>query len=118
MCLMDRYSSYNLANRLDMDCASYLKSRKTNKHIPYALFARGNSSFNIKDGGAMLNDRGKQIAAAVFGNGPKDADKIGKGVARQYGKGDGGFNVSSCHFEIHYFFENPELLRGFIKNLA
>jgi hypothetical protein len=112
------YSKDNLENRLDGACARYLKSRKTNKHIPYALFAHGNSAFNIKDGGAMLNDRGKQIAAAVFGNGPKDSDKIGKGVARQYGKGDGGFNVSSCQFAIHYFFENPDTLRGFLKNVA
>lgn len=112
------YSKDNLENRLDGACARYLKSRKNNKHVPYALFAHGNSAFNIKDGSAMLNDRAKQITAAVFGNGPKDSDKIGKGVARQYGKGDGGFNVSSCQFAIHYFFENPDTVRGFLKNVA
>jgi hypothetical protein len=112
------YSKDNLENRLDGACARYLKSRRTNKHIPYALFAHGNSSFNIKDGSAMLNDRAKQITAAVFGIGPKDSDKIGKGVARQYGKGDGGFNVSSCQFAIHYFFENPDTVRGFLKNVT
>jgi hypothetical protein len=112
------YSKDNLENRLDGACARYLKSRKTNKHMPYALFAHGNSAFNIKDGSAMLNDRAKQITAAVFGNGHKDSDKIGKGVARQYGKGDGGFNVASCQFAIHYFFENPDTVRGFLKNVA
>jgi hypothetical protein len=66
----------------------------------------------------LLNDKAKQIAAAVFGNGPKDSDKIGKGVARQYGKGDVGFNVASCQFAIHYFFENPDMLKGFLKNVA
>jgi len=86
--------------------------------MPYALFAHGNSAFNIRDGSALLNDRAKQTAAAVFGNGPKDVDKIGKGVARQYGKGDGGFNVSSCQFAIHYFFETPDTLKGFLKNVA
>ena len=112
------YSKDNLENRLDGACSRYLKSRKINKHVPYALFVHGNSAFNIKDGTAMLNDKAKQITAAVFGNGPKDAEKIGKGVAKQYGKGDEGFNISSCQFAIHYFFENPDTLLGFLKNVA
>ena len=111
-------SKDNLENRLDGACARFLKSKKTNKHVPYALFVNGNSAYNIKDGSAMLSDRAKQITAAVFGRGPKDADKIGKGVARQYGKGVDGFNVSSCQFAIHYFFEDPDTLKGFMKNIA
>ncbi len=112
------YSSDNLENRLDGACARYLNSKKTNKHVPYALFVHGNSSYNIKDGTALLNDKAKQTANAVFGNGPKDADKIGKGVVKQYGKGANGFNVSSCQFAIHYFFENPDTLKGFLRNVA
>ena len=108
----------NLENRLDGACARYLSSRKINKHMPYALFANGNSAYNIRDGSAMLNDKAKQITAAVFGNGPKEADKIGRGVAKQYGKGDSGFNVSSCQFAIHYFFQTPDTLKGFLKNVA
>jgi hypothetical protein len=112
------YSKDNLENRLDGACVRYLKSRRLNKYMPYALFAHGNSAFNIRDGTALLNDKAKQITAAVFGNGSKDVDKIGKGVARQYGKGDSGFNVSSCQFAIHYFFENPDTLKGFLKNVS
>jgi ribosomal protein L33 len=112
------YSKDNLENRLDGACVRYLKSHRETKHMPYALFVHGNSAFNIRDGGAMLNDKAKQITAAVFGNGPKEVDKIGRGVARQYGKGDSGFNVSSCQFAIHYFFENPDTLKGFLKNVA
>jgi SAM-dependent methyltransferase len=111
-------SKDNLENRLDGACARFLKMKKSNKNVPYALFVNGNSAFNIKDGSAMLNDRAKQITAAVFGKGDKDSEKIGKGVARQYGKGSDGFNVSSCQFAIHYFFENPDTLKGFLKNLA
>jgi hypothetical protein len=86
--------------------------------MPYALFVNGNSAFNVKSGDAMLNDKAKQITSAVFGNGPKEADKIGKGVARQYGKHEDGFNVSSCQFAMHYFLESPESLQGFMRNLA
>jgi hypothetical protein len=108
----------NLENRLDGACVRYLKARKVNKHMPYALFVNGNSAYNIRDGSALLNDKAKQVTAAVFGNGPKESDKIGKGVAKQYGKGEGGFNVASCQFAIHYFFENPDTLKGFLKNVA
>jgi hypothetical protein len=66
----------------------------------------------------MLNDKAKQITSAIFGNGPKEADKIGRGVARQYGIGEDGFNVSSCQFAAHYFFENPDTLQGFLRNVA
>ncbi len=112
------YSKDNLENRLDGACVRYLKARRLNKNMPYALFAHGNSANNIRDGSALLNDRAKQIAAAIFGNGPKESDKIGKGVSRQYGKGDSGFNVSSCQFAMHYFFENPDSLKGFLKNVS
>jgi len=111
-------SKDNLENRLDGACARYLKARKTNKIMPYALFVNGNSAFNIRDGSAMLNDKARQITASVFGNGPKEADKIGKGVSRNYGKGSDGFNVSSCQFAIHYFMENPDTLQGFMRNIA
>jgi hypothetical protein len=111
-------SKDNLENRLDGACARFLNMKKSNKNVPYALFVNGNSAFNIKDGSAMLNDKAKQITAAVFGKGTKESDKIGKGVARQYGKGVDGFNVASCQFAIHYFFENPDTLKGFMKNIA
>ena len=111
-------SKDNLENRLDGACARFLNMTKSNKNVPYALFVNGNSAYNIKDGSAMLNDKAKQITAAIFGNGQKDVTKIGKGVARQYGKGADGFNVSSCQFAIHYFFENPDTLKGFMKNIA
>ena len=111
-------SKDNLENRIDGACARFLKMRKSKKNIPYALFVNGNSAYNIKDGSAMLSDKAKQITSAIFGRGPKETDKIGKGVARQYGKGAEGFNVSSCQFAIHYFFETPDTLKGFIKNVA
>jgi hypothetical protein len=111
-------SKDNLENRIDGACARFLNLKKTTKNMPYALFVNGNSAFNIKNGSAMLNEKAKQITAAVFGNGPKEAEKIGRGVARQYGRGVDGFNVSSCQFAMHYFFETPDTLKGFVKNIA
>lgn len=112
------YSSDNLENRLDGACSRYLNSRKDNKFVPYSLFVHGNSSLNIKNGNAMLNDKAKQVCNAIFGIGPKNIEKLGAGVARHYGKGSDGFNVSSCQFAIHYFFENPDTLIGFLRNVT
>ena len=111
-------SKDNLENRLNGACARYLNMRKQTKSMPYALFVNGNSAYNIKKGDAMLNDKAKVTTSAVFGYGPRDVDKIGKGVARQYGVGEDGFNVSSCQFAMHYFFENPDTLQGFLRNVA
>jgi hypothetical protein len=112
------YSADNIENRLDGACARFLNAKKNNKNMPFALFVNGNSSYNIKDGSAMLNDRAKQITSAVFGIGPKESEKIGKGVSRQYGVGEDGFNISSCQFAIHYFLQSPDTLKGFMKNLT
>lgn len=111
-------SKDNLENRLNGACARYLNAKKEIKNVPHALFVNGNSAFNIKNGSAMMNDKATQITKAVFGIGSKDPNTIGKGVARQYGVGDTGFSVSSCQFAIHYFFENPSTLQGFLKNVA
>jgi hypothetical protein len=111
-------SSDNLENRLNGACVRYLNSTKENKYIPYALFVNGNSAYNIKNGSAMLNDKAVQITKAIFGIGSKDPNTIGKGVARQHGVGDNGFNISSCQFAIHYFFKNPNTLQGFLRNVA
>ena len=108
----------NLENNKDGACARYLDMRKKETRMPAALFVNGNSSFNIKSGEAMLNDKAKQITKAVFGQGSRDDKTLGKGVSKQFAKGENGFNVSSCQFAIHYFFENPVTLKGFMKNVA
>jgi len=111
-------SKDNIENRLDGACARFLSFRKTFKKMPYALFVNGNSNLNIRSGLAMMNDKALQITKAVFGQGPKDEEKLGKGVAKQYGKGEDGFNISSCQFALHYFFENQSTFQNYIRNVA
>ena len=111
-------SKDNIENRIDGACARYLNYRKTLKVMPSALFVHGNSSFNIKEGDALYSDKAKQITNAVFGEGPKEKDKLGLGVYKQYGKASEGFNISSCQFAIHYFFENKKTLNNFLRNVS
>ena len=111
-------SKDNIENRLDGACARFLNYRKKFYSMPYALFVNGNSGVNIKSGDAMFTEKGKEIIRALFNDGPKDESILGKGVYRQYGKAVDGFNISSCQFALHYFFENIEKLNQFLKNVS
>jgi hypothetical protein len=110
--------SDNLENRIDGACARFLNFRKEFQNVPYALFVNGDSTANVRNGSAMLNDKAKEITKAVFGEGTKDVERLGKAVVRQYGKGSEGFNVSSCQFAIHYFFENQTTFQNFMRNIS
>jgi hypothetical protein len=111
----------NIHNPKNGACARYLTACKEYKKLPYALFVNGNSGFNIRDTSAFPGDKNskdKMIANAIFGKGPKDAIILGKGVYERYGEAEQGFHISSCQFALHYFFETPRLLHGFLRNLA
>lgn len=111
-------SKDNIENRLDGACARYLNYRKKFKIMPDTLFVHGNSSINIKNTEAAYNEKGKQIIKAVFGEGEKDVNKLGKGVYKHYGKSKEGFNVSSIQFAVHYMFENKQTLHNFLRNIS
>ena len=111
-------SKDNINNQMDGACARYLNSAKKYNKLPKVLFVTGNSSLNIRNGDAVDTDKDKQIIKAVFGNGPKDIALLGKGVYNQYGIGENGFNISSCQFAMHYFFENKTTFHNFLRNIA
>ena len=96
----------NIENKLDGACARYINYKKKFNVLPKVMFIQGNAGLNIRKLDAQFTDKGKQITEAVFGNGPKDEKLLGKGVYNIYGKGEGGFNVSSIQFALHYMFEN------------
>jgi hypothetical protein len=111
-------SKDNIHNNLDGACARYLNDRKKYDIMPSGLFVVGNSSMNIRNGKAFSTEKDKMISRAVFGNGPKDRKILGEGVYKHYGIAQEGFNISSCQFAIHYFFENIKTFHSFIRNIA
>lgn len=111
-------SKDNIENKLRGACARYLNYRKDYSSMPSALFVHGNSGLNIKSGDAVKSERDKMITKAVFGEGTKSESKLGKGVYKQYGKGVEGFNISSCQFALHYFFEDVDMLTNFMRNIC
>jgi hypothetical protein len=83
-----------------------------------ALFLHGNSAQNIRDGDAFEGHKEKIIAKAVFGEGPKIRADLGETVYKSYGIAQEGFNISSCQFALHYFFENVRTMHNFVRNVA
>ena len=112
------YSLDNIQHRIDGACARYLNMCKKYKAIPGALFLQGNSSENIKNGNAFKDEKSKQIIDAVFGEGPKDEEFLGKGIYKYYGVAKNGFDIVSNQFSIHYFFENIDTYHNFIRNVS
>ena len=111
-------SKDNIFNRLDGACARFLNYRKQYSNMPKALFLQANSGADIVSGNACFSEKGKQIVSAVFGKGPKDRRLLGDGVYNAYGIGREGFDVVSCQFALHYFFQNSEMLHHFLKNVS
>ena len=111
-------SKDNIENRIKGACARYLTKRKEHSSMHSALFVHGNSALNIKSGEAGCTDKDKTIIKAIFGEGTKSESNLGKGVYKQYGKGVEGFNISSCQFAFHYFFENKDTLINFMRNIC
>ena len=111
-------SKDNIENRIDGACARYLNYKKKFKNVPDVLFVNGNSGLNIKSGEAILSEKEKTITKAVFGMGERSERVLGKGVLKSYGRGKDGFDVCSCQFALHYFFENMVVLSNFIQNVA
>ena len=110
----------NIFNSLDGACARYLKAvpKGSVDDFPKAIFLHGNSSQNIRNGAAFSTEKEKAIAKAIFGQGPRERKELKDGVYRQYGVGQDGFNVSSCQFALHYFFEDNVSFHNFLRNVS
>jgi hypothetical protein len=108
----------NIENPVSGVCARYLDMQKTNRRLFKGMFVSGNSTLNLRTGEALISDKDKQITRAVFGMGEKNAEKLGRGVYDVFGLGAEGFQISSCQFAIHYFFETPKTLHNFLVNVS
>ena len=111
------YSNDNLENKLNGAYARYLSYKKDYNQLPGVLFVHGDSSKNIKNKDGLIGADAKRITDAVFGIGDKN-NKMEKTVHRYFGRGIKGFDMASCQFAIHYFFETQHTLHSFIKNVA
>ncbi len=111
-------SKDNIQNKLNGACKRYLNFRQQTKTMPSALFVNGDSSKNIRNTDAFESEKDKQITKAVFGQGAKNENDLGKGVFKEYGVGTEGFDICSIQFAVHYMFKNQESLHSFLRNVS
>ena len=111
-------SKDNIMNRVDGACSRYLTEASKHGGMFDALFLHGNSAQNIRSGDAFEGYKEKNIARAVFGEGPKVRADLGETVYKAYGIAREGFNISSCQFAVHYFFENVRSIHNFARNVS
>ena len=82
----------------------------------------GNTSKNILDGSAGGDELNKYYLDIIYGNIPMSQVKNGK-LRNFYNLGnseikDGGFDVVSCQFSIHYYFKTPEMINIYLNNVS
>lgn len=105
---------YTLDNITNPKAGAYSRYLNSNKKIQNKtiLFAAGDCSKPIRNGKAAdnIDPESKELLKHIFERPNKNYNFI-----RNFPK---TFNVVSCMFSIHYFFENEEMLDRFIRNVA
>ena len=98
-------------------------SENDNTHIgENYMMIWGDSSKNILDGTSGNDLLNKQYLDIIYGNIPIETINNGK-LRNFYNLGnieskDGGFDIVSCQFSIHYYFKNEPTLSTFLNNVS
>jgi len=97
----------------------FMKTFNKDNHIyfPDIVFACGDCGMNIKNGKAsqIVNDLESEKIIKLIMTKKHSQEQYLKHII---GKGVDGFDVISCMFAVHYFFENEDRLNEFFINVS
>lgn len=84
---------------------------------PDMVFAIGDCALPLHDGSAAQDndEESRKLLQLVFRKNAVPPQPYMKFIA---GRAARGFDVVSCQFAIHYFFQTPEKLHGFLDNVS
>ena len=108
------YTLDNITNAKAGAYSRFINSKKNTKHFKM-LFAAGDCSKSIQTGEAAKSigdNESKELLKYIFNNNKNNTDF---NFIKYFPK---KFNVVSCMFSIHYFFESENILDGFIANVV
>lgn len=113
------YAGVNITNPKDGAYRRYLEAKqKVHHRIPNIAFVIGNSARRIVNGEAGANPQESDILRSIFGK-ENPQGSLPPYIERvMAGTFQGGADVAACMFALHYFFESPATLDGFITNLS
>jgi len=83
--------------------------------FPNIVFAAGDCALDIKSGASGVDDESKEVMRIVMNSNYKINKPHYKHII---GKGANKFDVVTCMFALHYFFESEEKLNGFLSNVS
>lgn len=115
------YAAKNIMDSNDSAYTRYMNmaiERGGLDSVPPMVFAIADSTKHLVDGAAGNNDQEKDILRSVFGkvrptgSVPAYVEEVGASKLKM------GADCISCMFAIHYFFETPDKLNGFLENLS
>ena len=102
---------------LDTKVALHTMPQAKRMPIPPMIFAIGDSSLRYVDGSASENDQESDILRALLGR-VAPIGAVPPLVQDYMGQLKGGVDAMTCMYAIHYFFQAPEKLNGFLQNIA
>ena len=110
------------ANRVLNKIAEFEASQGSSPSVlENILLIWADTSQNVNDSSAGKDTLNQYYLDIIKGRAPLEEVKNSK-LRKFYGIGDlsngGGFDVVSCQFSIHYFFENEASLRTFLVNVS
>jgi|LakMenE22Apr09ns_1017241.scaffolds.fasta_scaffold00001_106 hypothetical protein len=114
------YTSKGSYSRLMREHRKQLNyNNKTGKNFSLLdmAFAVGDCTMNIKTGEAAIDPESRELLKMVM-NPVKRQQNLDVYERALAGKGKDRFNVISCMFAIHYFFETETKLEQFLKNVS
>lgn len=115
------YAAKNIMDSVDSAYTRYMGiavERGGLDSVPPMVFAIADATKPLVSGEAGNNDQEKDILRSVFGkvkpvgSVPAYVEEVGASRMKN------GADCISCMFAIHYFFETPQKLNGFLENLA
>ena len=113
------YAGENITNPHDGAYRRYIDiKQKVHNRVPNVAFVIGNSTRRIVNGEAGANQQESDFLRSIFGKeNPQSAlppyiERVMAGTFL------GGADVAACMFALHYFFETPATLDGFLTNLT
>ena len=102
--------------RVLKEFSRFNREKKDDKvFFPNIVLAAGDCALDIKSGASGVDDESKELMRVVMNSNVKINKSHYKYIS---GKGVAKFDVVTCMYAIHYFFENEEKLHGFLNNVS
>jgi hypothetical protein len=96
---------------------AYNKKTSKNFSLIDMAFVVGDCTLDIKTGEAAIDEESKDLLKIIM-NPVKKQQNLNTYERILAGKGKDKFNVISCMFAIHYFFESETKLEQFLRNVS